>query len=51
MKIRYETEASRGRARRSFSTAVLERDGQGGVHWNPPYLDFAEYYITSSSYS
>jgi len=28
----------------NLKTAVLERDGEGRVHWNPRYLDFAHYY-------
>jgi hypothetical protein len=28
----------------NLKTAVLERDGDGGIHWNPRYLDFADYY-------
>lgn len=28
----------------NLKTAVLERDADGTVHWNPRYLDFAAYY-------
>jgi transposase len=28
----------------NLKTAVLERDGNGSIHWNPRYLDFANYY-------
>jgi transposase len=28
----------------NLKTAVLERDAEGHVHWNPRYLDFADYY-------
>jgi transposase len=28
----------------NLKTAVLERDGNGSIHWNPRYLDFADYY-------
>lgn len=28
----------------NLKTAVLERDGDGRIHWNPRYLDFAHYY-------
>ena len=28
----------------NLKTAVLERDGEGTIHWNPRYLDFADYY-------
>jgi transposase len=28
----------------NLKTAVLERDGEGRIHWNPRYLDFAAYY-------
>jgi transposase len=28
----------------NLKTAVLERDADGAVHWNPRYLDFADYY-------
>ena len=28
----------------NLKTAVLERDADGTIHWNPHYLDFATYY-------
>jgi len=28
----------------NLKTAVLDRDGNGSIHWNPRYLDFAHYY-------
>ncbi len=28
----------------NLKTAVLGRDGNGTIHWNPRYLDFAHYY-------
>jgi transposase len=28
----------------NLKTAVLERDADGRIHWNPRYLDFAAYY-------
>ena len=28
----------------NLKTAVLERDADGTIHWNPRYLDFADYY-------
>jgi transposase len=28
----------------NLKTAVLERDADGAIHWNPRYLDFADYY-------
>jgi transposase len=28
----------------NLKTAVLQRDADGTVHWNPRYLDFADYY-------
>lgn len=28
----------------NLKTAVLSRDGDGTIHWNPRYLDFADYY-------
>jgi transposase len=28
----------------NLKTAVLGRDGEGKIHWNPRYLDFADYY-------
>jgi len=28
----------------NLKTAVLDRDADGRVHWNPRYLDFADYY-------
>jgi len=28
----------------NLKTAVLDRDADGTIHWNPRYLDFAEYY-------
>lgn len=28
----------------NLKTAVLARDGAGGIHWQPRYLDFAQYY-------
>ena len=28
----------------NLKTAVLERDSNGRIHWNPRYLDFANYY-------
>jgi len=28
----------------NLKTAVLEREANGGIHWNPRYLDFAHYY-------
>ena len=28
----------------NLKTAVLERDADGSIHWNPRYLDFADYY-------
>jgi transposase len=28
----------------NLKTAVLDRDGEGTIHWNPRYLDFAHYY-------
>lgn len=28
----------------NLKSAVLERDGEGRIHWNPRYLDFAHYY-------
>jgi transposase len=28
----------------NLKTAVLERDADGNIHWNPRYLDFAHYY-------
>jgi len=28
----------------NLKTAVLDRDGDGTIHWNPRYLDFADYY-------
>jgi transposase len=28
----------------NLKTAVLDRDADGTIHWNPRYLDFADYY-------
>ncbi|HJX38334.1 MAG TPA: IS21 family transposase [Anaerolineae bacterium] len=28
----------------NLKTAVLDREGDGTIHWNPRYLDFADYY-------
>jgi len=28
----------------NLKTAVLERSAEGAIHWNPRYLDFADYY-------
>jgi len=28
----------------NIKTAVLERNADGSIHWNPRYLDFADYY-------